>query len=227
MRVGKVVEGSSDGAAADLSPTDSIDEDVALPVLVSAVMQSLELPFARNATFSVSGTATSAPNPGQWSDLFLKLDGPELLRVGLPPRITADKALLWLDEWTQLWEMPNSGLVTPIQRRRLGAVRGQGGSIAIWFAPGQSAYKSKLEEKTEQAAADSGDKASKPARRTVSTKAGSQGGVEVIVDIEPEVRVRVKRCAYSEGVAVKETSENVILRRLETDLAGFIDRNRG
>ena len=50
-------------------------------------------------------------------------------------------------------------------------------------------------------------------------KRSKAGGVRLVVEAKDGVRVRAVRGAYSEGIAVKAMSEDLILARLDEDLS--------
>lgn len=94
--------------------------------------------------------------------------------------------------------------------------------VALFFDPKPTGYVSAREEKDAKDSASDGS-GSKSSGSSSKSKAGREGGLEVAVDQAPtpanEVRVRVKRTGYADGVSVKEKSEEVILRRLKDDLS--------
>ena len=94
--------------------------------------------------------------------------------------------------------------------------------VALFFDPKPTGYVSAREEKDAKDSASDGS-GSKSSGGGGKSKAGREGGLEVAVDQAPtpanEVRVRVKRTGYADGVSVKEKSEEVILRRLKDDLS--------
>lgn len=108
-------------------------------------------------------------------------------------------------------------------------VRDTATGVALFFDPKPTGYVSAREEKDakDSASDGSGSKSSGSSSKSSGgggkSKAGREGGLEVAVDQAPtpanEVRVRVKRTGYADGVSVKEKSEEVILRRLKDDLS--------
>ena len=94
--------------------------------------------------------------------------------------------------------------------------------VALFFDPKPTGYVSAREEKDAKDSASDGS-GNKSSGGGGKSKAGREGGLEVAVDQAPtpanEVRVRVKRTGYADGVSVKEKSEEVILRRLKDDLS--------
>jgi hypothetical protein len=101
-------------------------------------------------------------------------------------------------------------------------VRDTATGVALFFDPKPTGYVSAREEKDAKDSASDGS-GSKSCGGGGKSKAGREGGLEVAVDQAPtpanEVRVRVKRTGYADGVSVKEKSEEVILRRLKDDLS--------
>ena len=106
-------------------------------------------------------------------------------------------------------------------------VRDTATGVALFFDPKPTGYVSAREEKdAKDDASDGGSSKSSSSSGGKSpgkSKAGREGGLEVVVDQAPtgakEVRVRVKRTGYADGVSVKEKSEEVIMRRLKDDLS--------
>ena len=110
-------------------------------------------------------------------------------------------------------------------------VRETATGVALFFDPKPNGYSSAREDKDAKDAAASGSSSSSP-KSGPKSKAGREGGLELVVDASAagtagaQVRVRAKRTAYAEGVAVKDKSEEVIMRRLKDDLNRWT-KNRG
>lgn len=109
---------------------------------------------------------------------------------------------------------------------RLGSqvrVRDTATGVALFFDPKPTGYVSAREEKDAKDDASDGGSSSGGNKSSGKSKAGREGGLEVAIDQAPtgakEVRVRVKRTGYADGVSVKEKSEEVIMRRLKDDLS--------
>lgn len=98
--------------------------------------------------------------------------------------------------------------------------------MGLFFSPKVNDYVSQSEEKKLKEAAEIGGKPGDRPKPMKVSRAGLEGGIEVLVEAEPLPRIRAKRIAYKEGAVVKEMSENEILRRLEDDLGRwFKNRN--
>lgn len=77
----------------------------------------------RNSTFAVSDFPASWPVPsGGWVDEFLKLTGPELVRIPIPATFEGMsegsgtfRAWAFLREWAQEWTKEGNGLTTPVR----------------------------------------------------------------------------------------------------------------
>ncbi|CAN0085755.1 unnamed protein product, partial [Scytosiphon promiscuus] len=77
----------------------------------------------RNSTFAVSDFPLSWPVPSSgWVDEFLKLTGPELVRIPIPGTFEdlsegsgTFRAWAFLREWAQLWTGEGTGLTTPVK----------------------------------------------------------------------------------------------------------------
>ena len=65
---------------------DSLDDGVSAASAAEALVQSMTQKTSLNATFSIANDAEAGvSNQAVWDDLFLKLDGPELLRMLVSP----------------------------------------------------------------------------------------------------------------------------------------------
>merc|ERR1712157_141283 len=92
----------------ELMPGDTLTQDIDVDTASQVLLQSIAYQYAaRNTTFSVSGTAS---NDMDWDDLFLKLDGPELLRI---PIDANSQLLYYLQDWAKTYFVDKkSGLTT-------------------------------------------------------------------------------------------------------------------
>jgi hypothetical protein len=164
----------------------------------------------------------------------LKLKGPELLRLRLADIMPASRvddsidtaaASLFVREWAQLWTKPGSGLTTPVQVLLPPRVGGGSSSerVLLLFKPTFQKFVSAKEEKAEAAAREKGN----PTNSNGSSSSGSktlEGGLEFIVETEPEPRIRVVRAPLSAGAAVKEMSEALILTRFQRDIKALLGK---
>jgi hypothetical protein len=163
----------------------------------------------------------------------LKLKGPELLRLRLAdimPASSIDNSIdtaaasLFVREWAQLWTKPGSGLTTPVQVLLPPRVGGGSSSerVLLLFKPTFQKFVSAKEEKAEAAAREKGNPTN-----SNSSSSGSktlEGGLEFIVETEPEPRIRVVRAPLSAGAAVKEMSEALILTRFQRDIKALLGK---
>ncbi|CAM9737083.1 unnamed protein product, partial [Hapterophycus canaliculatus] len=94
-----------------------------LPSCPPSSSSSSKSPEARrNSTFAVSDFPASWPVPSSgWVDEFLKLTGPELVRIPIPATFEGlsegsgtFRAWAFLREWAQLWTAEGTGLTTPV-----------------------------------------------------------------------------------------------------------------
>mmetsp|Transcript_4404 Transcript_4404/g.5619 ORF Transcript_4404/g.5619 Transcript_4404/m.5619 type:complete len:613 (+) Transcript_4404:78-1916(+) len=216
-----------DSAPLQISPGDDMDGSTS-PLLASQILfQTLAYQKpARNVTFSaVGGTAPASQEA--WNDLFLRLDGPELLRVDLPFDPTPETYDL-LNEYVREWAIVTyggvsgrkTGLTTPVEVERSYPPK-NGMRVLFKETNTGKRYLSKEEEKKledERAKRNTGGKIYNVAKRT------REGGVEILVEVSYEgtLRVRARRCAMGDDTVVKEISEQTILKRLEEGLQFWI-----
>jgi len=238
------------------SDTVEHSEVTKLTVAAQALMRAVVHPH-RNATVSVLSAPTMesdtspysfrVPLEVEWADEFLKLDGPELLRI--PLRFASTRqAMLKLTRvmrelaYPSVGSSTSSGLVTPIKVEKCS------GGLRVLFVPTISTYVSTREEKAEKKrieevkkllnnegnpkrkggylspeeeaslVAGKQDGLSKgavvPPKKTV---AGSlEGGLEIILESTPYVRVRVRRCNMGPKTVVKEESEAFLLKTIRS-----------
>jgi hypothetical protein len=167
--------------------------------------------------------------------LFLKLKGPELLRLRLAdimPAASTDNSIdtaaasLFVREWAQLWTKPGSGLTTPVQIVLPPRVGGGSSSerVLLLFKPTFQKFVSAKEEKAEAAAREKGNPSSLNPGSSSSGSKTLEGGLEFIVETEPEPRIRVVRAPLSPGAAVKEMSEALILSRFQRDIKALLGK---
>lgn len=212
-RFGKLTDGGGMAAAGaasqrvELAPGDALSADIPAAAASSVLVEALLRDEAINATFSAAtGQAVS------WDDEFVKLVGPELLRLPLA-RTSATEAAEWLRVWAQLFLRPGSGLTTPVQ-----VVDIEGG-VLLRFIDQGGGYKESDEE--ENADAKWKDAAARRSAREQGRPAKGDGALRLVAEAEPSQRVRVCRAEMDEGVQVKPMSEETVLQRLERDLSAF------
>jgi len=141
----------------------------------------------RVANATVAVSGAESPSAAAWADLLVKADGPELLR--LPAEAAVGDLRAWAREWAQLWT-------------------GGGDAAARLTTP--------VDALDAPAGADLSFRDKRLPKRSLG------GGVllraeEVVIDGVASRRLRAVRGPYSEGVAVKQMSEDLILQRLGVD----------
>lgn len=235
LKLGKIVEQAKLEAAAEgaaigellqmpdrrvaLLPGDAFGGEVSAAAAAAVLYQTVaEQVHARNATLSVCGGATADLLPPQagFDDAFLRLDGPELCRVKVPVSRTGSASLsslsAFIEVWAQRFAQPGSGLTTAA--RVLRTTREPFG-VAVEFRPTGGDYESAKEEKErKEREAESG-----APKRKGGRKQKREGGVEIVVEEGPVLRVRARRCNMDDDTIVKAMSEELIVRRLQDDLA--------
>jgi hypothetical protein len=250
MKVGEVVEDSKSKSKFMLKSGDSLDGDVGVDAAAYALLQAVAYqPSARNATFSIVGGIDSSMSVqnSAWDDWFLRLDGPEILRIddilptSTPTDIVTEKYLK-LSEFIYQWSLmfdkgaKGTGLTTPVsvQKSTLLARISEGVSqrsgVVLEFKPTMtgSAYKSKGEERESERQSPSGSGNTGSSSTNMSYKAKKEGGVEILVEMTTKglLRLRVRRCNMDDSTVVKELSEETIIGKLKEALRTFIKENR-
>jgi len=223
-----------------LLPGDAVDGTLAPATAVTVLTQALALqPAARNATLSCVGHLpltenNEAEQQKVLDDAFLRLDGPELLRLehlleksGGDSEKYFGQLVEYLSEWAEVLAETGKGLTTPIRAdivptssmsSTLSPTIQRQASVRLLFLPTATGknYVSREEEREreserKQYAAPS----SSPSRYSSQMMAKKEGGIEFSVEItvDDQLRVRAKRCNYGDDVVVKELSEETILSR--------------
>lgn len=215
-----------------------------ISVASEALLRSVGHPH-RNATVTV---LSSTENPGipseaDWEDEFLKIDGPELQRF--PIRFaTARKAATVLRRVATALEEPGSGLVTAIEVEKLSngvriIFRPSSSSYVSSKEEKElllkkqkeeeekekekrkvirkSGYLSPEEEKKEEQRLKIASGEAVPTAAP-KKKMKPEGGLEVVVDKDPYLRVRVRRCNMGPETIIKEESELLIMRAITSSL---------
>jgi hypothetical protein len=255
---------TTNNVAFQLLPGDTLDGGngiITIDTAVTVLTQAIALqPYARNATFSCAGklpppiTTTTAIDTSSSSisflldDAFLKLDGPEVLRIENDPQLGTveqlDVLIEYISEWADLLCTSGKGLTTPVRceittssngRALPSGVSQQASSIIrILFQPTNTGkyYVSKDDER-EMASSNSGDGKSSGSSspvRNINPRFTKEGGLEFVVEVVPhnnhqQLRIRVKRCNYSHDTIIKELSEQSILSQFKKCIAVW--KNRG
>lgn len=223
---------------------DALDGGIEYDDAVQVLFQSITLQkAARNCTFSaVSDPAAEVAmenksrSQEEWDDLFLRLDGPELLRVEIkkPGDDDANYKLLceYILGWAQLFEENNGkemGLSTPVAVMRS---KQSPGCVQLEFKATKTgaAYKSSKEEKIMESErkkyikSSDGNSNNKLEGGGSKVKVKKEGGVEVLVEHEPVLRVRAKRCNMGYDTVVKEMSEEIILKKLRDAIKFWVEQ---
>jgi hypothetical protein len=228
---------------------DGVDGNLSVDTAVHVLAQAMLLqPSARNATLSVTGELPAIRDDQQQrilDDAFLKLDGPELMRIQVDKGDEKYESLVqYVTEWAEALSVEGK-LTTPIrmlpvdtipERQRVTAYHAGVQRIAavqVLFLPTNTGkkYVSRQDEQRQQkAGAESG-------RSKVSTKLprdirnAKEGGieftVEVLDDADATIRVRAKRCNYGDDAVIKELSEETILSRFRDSIDVWKKEYRG
>lgn len=241
IKYGDVVDDDKSKASLEVMPGDSLDGEVGVDAAARALVQAVAFqPSARNATMSIAGGLLDSVELSDraWDDMFLRLNGPELLRVTDLAKSAAsskeeldkrhDRLVEFIREWSEMFEggAKGTGLTTPVMLRQShrdaseaeGTTRRSGIRILFKQTNTGAAYKSKDEERAleregpPQAKTTAGAGAVQTKR-----KATKEGGVEVLVEetLDNDLRVRARRCNMDDGTVVKEISEQVIVKQLQ------------
>jgi len=231
LKFGNIVPTNKVKGPANISEGDAgsgeTDAQTAADVLVQTIAYQYH---SRNTTLSAIGTsnfASASTTQQQWDDLFLSLDGPELLRTYIPfeTQQLQEKCQFYVQNWavTKFVDAKSTGLSTPA------IVENTPNGVKIIFKPTNTgkAYKSKDEErKLEQQSTKYKSPTSKQPS-SINTKELTEGGIEIVFekDYEGGFRLRAKRCNMSYDTVVKEMSEETILSKLKTVVDYFINNN--
>ena len=227
LKLGDLKENTD--AIFELESGDSLDGSTSPELAATVLQQAVAFqPFARNATFAVVGSMPADSSQQVWNEAFVKVDGPELLRItnDLGDKSYFDQLHEYLGEWALMMESGKKKLATPIrvapsfvQQTSLAreGVKERAG-VRLLFLPTNtgSAYMSKAEERAREE--QRGTKDSSTSSRKRLTK--PEGGVEVLVEVtnDGQLRVRAKRCNMADDTVLKEISEETILKRLKESL---------
>jgi hypothetical protein len=227
-----------------IAPGDVLDDPSSVDAVVETIVQAVAYqPSARNATFSISGglpftdgdSVNMEARYDYWQEQFLCLDGPEVWRTVVsmdrhgPLEEGYDQLVEYVKEWGDLVALSGKGLTTPI-RSEHGIVNKQvpprtilkQDGVQLLFLPTATGrnYMSREEEAQREMDRRRGDAGSTPVQS--KRKTVKEGGIEVVVELVQPVgddrstslRVRARRCNYSDDAVIKELSEKTILKRL-------------
>lgn len=240
VKYGDAVDDGKTKSSLEIMPGDSLDGEVGVEAAAKALVQAVAFqPSARNATMSIAGGLDSIElSDRAWDDMFLRLNGPELLRVtGLAGSASSSKAELdkrhdrlveFVREWSEMFEggAKGTGLTTPVMLRQShrdaseaeGTIRRSGIRILFKQTNTGAAYMSKDEERSlEREGPPQANTTAGAAAVQTKGKATKEGGVEVLVEetIDNDLRVRARRCNMDDGTVVKGMSEKVITKQLQ------------
>ena len=240
VKIGDVVQDEKAKGTIEIMPGDSLDGEAGIDAAANVLLQAVAFqPAARNATLSVIGgiDAKTVVEDVTWDDWFLRLDGPELLRVedGLIVDGAAENEVdrkyeelsAYVREWSTMFEdgAKGTGLTTPVSvsmSRRI-PVESEGTSmrsgIRLEFKKTNtgSAYQSKDEERAFEKENTSGIPSNKKVVTIKTSKQAKEGGVEILVEktTSGTLRVRARRCNMDDKTVVKELSEETIIKRVQ------------
>jgi len=229
----------------DVAFGDALDGSIEFDDAAQVLFQSIVLQKpARNCTFSavadgVAGTTETPMSQDAWDDIFIRLDGPELYRIEINKAGVVDSNYKLLCEylygWAKLFEEEDGkkmGLSTPVTVTKSESTPW---SVKIDFKATRTgaSYKSSKEEKDlemerkkyikpsndQKKSSDEEGEEKKPMK-----KDAKEGGVEVLVELEPVLRVRAKRCNMGYETIVKEMSEEIILKKLRDAIKFWLEK---
>jgi len=237
LKLGDIVDDEKIASGKDgvmnIQPGDSLDGKVGVEAAANTLLQAVVLqPNARNATLSVVGAMgkNDAMEQDVWADWFLRLDGPELWRSEV--LVLGDEDLerkfeelaSYVEQWSDRFKKgaKGTGLTTPVSvvPSRFGkgndapnVLRKFGVRLEFKQTKTGAAYKTASEEKELES--------NQPGNNSPisNLRQKREGGIEILVEEvkaggKNELRVRAKRCNMDDNTAVKEMSEETILKRV-------------
>ncbi len=247
-------DGVAAGASVSIRPGDASDGGIGPRAAANVLLQATAYqPYARNATLCAEGGMPSSGSidASTWNDEFLRLSGPELLRVEFGAGGTDDAYLEGLRQYVTLWSeaydgggttIPKgTGLTTPAIVRPSrrppspfdGVVERSGVRVLFRTTNTGARYKSASEERMDERARSGGgttttkksSSSSSSSSPSSMAKERKEGGVEVLVErtVDGSVRVRARRCNVDDKTVVKEMSEEVIVRSLKKALGEWVN----
>jgi hypothetical protein len=200
-------------------------------VAAEALFRSASHPQMNSTVTVLSTKDMRKPTNSDWEDEFLRIVGPELVRI--PLCFTSERqAALRVRRIAQ--ELKRK-VVTPVE------IEPFSNGVRILFRPTvDTGYKSSKDERKEAQATEEGPVGPTKGKRqgvyqspeeekqeegkasqrgtpkNVQTKKAQkpEGGLEVFVDSVPYKRIRIKRCNMGSGTIVKVESEAMILREI-------------
>jgi hypothetical protein len=219
-----------------LLPGDAVEGTaIALDTAVTVLTHAIALQAsARNTTFSCTGHLPPCKDGSIDSildDAFLRLDGPEILRLDLGTYNNEDQLnslVEYITEWATLFAESYKGLTTPVRCEVLptnaataasllpSSIAQQSSKIRLLFQPTATGkyYVSKEEERESDR-----EGKSLPSAPIRSARLSRDGGIEFTVEVwntEPlSLRARAKRCNYGPDTMVKELSEETIVSQFK------------
>ncbi|KAJ1641301.1 hypothetical protein T492DRAFT_921716 [Pavlovales sp. CCMP2436] len=221
--LGKLIPAGAAGRAAELAvaPGDVLSGSVSLLVAAEAIARVLggRVPTARNSSFAVQASGGDQAIATEiWDDQFLKLVGPELVR--LPLKAGADsKALLWLREFALSFKKAGNTLPTPID-----VIPMDDGAKIVFLKSGFELKRGYDDDDKvgggKQDAGSAGgapDLGAREIERAAALRGRPDGGLRLILE---DGVVDGGIISIREGAVVKEMSESAILRRLRKELPG-------
>lgn len=195
------------------------------------------------ATSSKDDTKSESVVYTYWQEAFLTLDGPEVWRSTVYDSGEATPAAIeelynqlveYLQEWAYVLAASGKGLTTPIRADNglpLSSIGGQSRSIMrqdgvqLIFLPTKTGrnYMSREEEVERDRERRSGNN-SPGSTPPPNRRMAREGGLDIVVELVSKsgirdsgnrlIRVRARRCNYSDDAVIKELSENTIVKRL-------------
>jgi hypothetical protein len=228
---------------------DGVDGNLSVDTAVHVLAQAMLLqPSARNATLSVKGELPAMQDDQQQrilDDAFLKLDGPELLRIQVDAGDEKYESLVqYVTEWAEA--LADGGkLTTPIrmipvdsipERQRMTAYHAGVQRIAavqVLFLPTNTGktYVSRQDELRQQKTGAESGRSKVPSKLPRDIRSAREGGIEFLVevldDVDATIRVRARRCNYGDDAVIKELSEETILGRFRESIEVWKKEYRG
>jgi hypothetical protein len=228
---------------------DGVDGNLSVDTAVHVLAQAMLLqPSARNATLSVKGELPAMQDDQQQrilDDAFLKLDGPELLRIQVDEGDEKYESLVqYVTEWAEA--LADGGkLTTPIrmipvdsipERQRMTAYHAGVQRIAavqVLFLPTNTGktYVSRQDELRQQKTGAESGRSKVPSKLPRDIRSAREGGIEFLVevldDVDATIRVRARRCNYGDDAVIKELSEETILGRFRESIEVWKKEYRG
>jgi hypothetical protein len=228
-----------------LLPGDTVDgTTTAIDTAVTVLTHAMALqPSARNATLSCTGKLLVSDEDMEnnvdtiLDDAFLRLDGPELLRLDLGEynEVNFNTIVQYVTEWATMLAESKKGLTTPVRCEVLSnkprttsllpaGILQQSAPIRLLFQPtatGKYYVSDKDERQSDKDGKPIPSSSTSPVRNPRLSK---DGGIEFVVEVfrHPKkqlVRVRAKRCNYGPDTVVKELSEATILSQFKKSIS--------